>query len=76
MLRVTRCLSGRKGGHPVRDSHRDSLKRSRLTISQGMLKKGNVVNDVDYDDEVKISASKKNCATASAKEFFLRTQYL
>jgi hypothetical protein len=37
-----------------------------------------VVNDADYDDEVRISASKKNRATAtlSAEEFFPRTQYL
>jgi hypothetical protein len=59
MLQVTRCLSGSKGGHPVRDSHRDSLKRSLLTISQGMLKKGNVINDADYDDEVKKSVHQR-----------------
>ncbi len=35
--------------------HRDSLTKIRLTLSQGMLKNGNVVDD--GDDEVRISAS-------------------
>jgi hypothetical protein len=40
-----------------------------------MLKKGDVVNDVD-DDELGTNAS-QNCVTATlcAEEFFFRTQY-
>ncbi len=40
-----------------------------------MLKKGDVDDDADDDDEVRTSAS-ENCATAvlSTEEFFLRTQ--
>ncbi len=55
--------------------HSDSLKKSQLSFSQGMLKKG-YVND-DTDDEVRASVS-QNCVTATQNtvEFFLRTQYL
>jgi hypothetical protein len=50
-------------------------KKSQLTLSQGMLKKGDVVDDAD--DEVRTSASQNRVtATLSTEEFFLRTQYL
>ncbi len=41
------------------------------------MKKGDVVDDADDDEEVRTSAS-QNRATAilSTEEFFLRTQYL
>ncbi len=43
-----------------------------------MLKKEDVFDDVDYDDdEVRTSASQTHVtATLSTKEFFLRIQYL
>jgi hypothetical protein len=49
----------------------------QLTLSQGMLKKGDVDNDADDDGEVRTSVSQNHAtATLSTKEFFLRTQYL
>jgi hypothetical protein len=59
----------------LNNRHSDSLKKSQLILSQGMLKKG-YVND-DTDDEVRTSVS-QNCVTATQNtvEFFLRTQYL
>jgi hypothetical protein len=49
-------------------------KKSQLALSQGMLKKGDVVGDAD--DEVRTNVS-QNCITAtlSTEEFFLRTQF-
>ncbi len=47
---------------------------SKLSLSQGMLKKG----DDDVDDEVRTIVPSQNHATTtlSTEEFFLRTQYL
>jgi hypothetical protein len=42
-----------------------------------MLKKGDVDDDVDDDDEVRTSAPQNRAAaTLSTEEFFVRTQYL
>jgi hypothetical protein len=41
-----------------------------------MLKKGDVDDDADDDDEVRTSVSQNHVtATLKTKEFFLRTQY-
>jgi hypothetical protein len=55
-----------------------NLKKNQLTLSQGMLKKGNVDDDAVDDDEVRTIAPSQDCVTATLKteEFFLRTQYL
>jgi hypothetical protein len=42
-----------------------------------MLKKGDVDDDVDDDDEVRTCAPQNHvAATLSTEEFFVRTQYL
>jgi hypothetical protein len=42
-----------------------------------MSKKGDIVDDADDIDEVRIGASQKRAtATLSTEEFFLRTQYV
>ncbi len=35
----------------LKNRHSDSLKKSQLTISQEMLKKGDVAVDADHDDD-------------------------
>jgi hypothetical protein len=63
-------------GTYLKNRHSGSLKKSQLTLSQGVLKKEDVIDDAD-DDAVRTSVS-KNCATATlnTEEFFLRTWYL
>jgi hypothetical protein len=65
----------------TKNRHSDSLKKSQLTLSQGMMRKGDVIvvadDDDDDDNEVRTSAS-QNYATAPVctEELFLRTQYI
>jgi hypothetical protein len=56
----------------------DSLKNSQLTFSRRNMKKGDIDDDADDDDEVRTTVSSQSCATAtlSTEELFLRTQYL
>jgi hypothetical protein len=55
----------------LKNRHFDSLKNSRLTLSQGMLKKGDVDDDADDDEEVRTSASQNHTTpTLSTKEYF------
>ncbi len=61
----------------LKNSSSDNLKKSQVTLSQGMLKKGDVYNETDVDNAVRISASRKRAtAMLSTEEFFHRTQYL
>ncbi len=79
--------SGRPGSSPLRSDgsrgsqawrldcvnggHRHSRK-SRLTISQGVLKKGDVGDEAVEDDEVRTSAPQNRATVAeSTEEFFL-----
>jgi hypothetical protein len=60
-----------------KNKHSDSLKKSKFTLSEWMLKKGNVVSDADDDDEVRTSALQNRVtATVCTEEVFLRTQYI
>ncbi len=47
----------RKPRDLVKNRHSDSLKKSPLTLSQGMMKKGDIVDDAYDDDEVRTSDS-------------------
>ncbi len=77
MLKRESENDSRKPRGLLKNRHCDNLKKSKLTLSQGMLKKWDVDDDADDDDEVRISAS-QNCVTEtlSTEEFSLRTQYL
>ncbi len=59
-----------------KNRHSDHLKKTQLTLSQRMLKKGDVNDDDDDASEVRTSASQK-CATAtlSTEDLFPRNQY-
>ncbi len=53
--------------------HNDSLKKSHLTLSQGMMKKGDDVAVDDDDDVVRTSVSQNRvAATLCTEELFLR----
>jgi hypothetical protein len=39
----------------LKNRHSDSIKKSQLTLSRGMLIKGNINNDADDDEEVRTS---------------------
>jgi hypothetical protein len=55
----------------LKNWHSGSLKKSQLTLSQGMLKKGDVDNDAYDDAEVRTSASQNRVtASVSSEEFF------
>jgi hypothetical protein len=56
--------------------HNGSIEKRQLTLSQGMLKKGDYDHD-EVDDEVSTTVS-QSCATATlcTEEFFLRPQFL
>jgi hypothetical protein len=62
----------------LKSRNSDSLKKNQLTLSQGMMKKGDVVVDADADiDEMGHSASHNHAkATLCTEEFLLRTQYI
>jgi hypothetical protein len=61
----------------LKNRHSDSLKKSKLTLSQEMIKKVDVIADADNDDEVRTSVLQNYAtATRSYEEFFLKTQYL
>ncbi len=67
----------RKPGDLFINRHSDSLKKSQLTLSLGILKKGDINADADNDDEVRTSASQNHATTTlSTEKFFLRTQHL
>jgi hypothetical protein len=67
--------SRRKPSDLLKNRHSDSLEKSQLTLSQGMMKKGDGIVDVDDDDEVRTSASQNHVtATLCTEEIFLRTQ--
>ncbi len=52
-------------------------KNSKLTLSQGMLKKGNDDDDeVDYEVRTTVLSQNSATETLSIEEFLLRTQYL
>ncbi len=69
--------NSRKPRDLLKNLHRDSLKKSQVTLSQGMLKKGDVIVDADADDdEVRTSALQNRVtATLCTEEFFLSTLY-
>ncbi len=70
--------NSRKPRDLLKNLHRDSLKKSEVTLSQGMLKKGevNVDADADDDDEVRTSVLQNHVtATLCTEEFFLSTLY-
>ncbi len=82
MLLVAKTLMGelennsRKPRDLLKSRHGDSLKKRQLTLSQGMMKKGDIVSDADDDDEVRTSVSENHAtATLCTEEFFLRTRY-
>jgi hypothetical protein len=53
--------------------HSDNLKKSQLTLSQGLTKKGDV-NAIAGDDEVRTSASQNHAAaTLCTEKLFLGT---
>jgi hypothetical protein len=58
------------------ESENDS--KSLLILSQGMLKQGDVYDNADNDDKVRITVPSQNraAATLSTKEFFRKTQHL
>ncbi len=68
--------NSRKPRGLLKNRHSDSLKKNQLTLSQGMMKKGDICDDAD-DDKVRTRTS-QNHATAlvCTEEFFLRTQYI
>jgi hypothetical protein len=67
--------SRRKPRGLLKNRHSDSLEKSQLTLSQGMMKKGDGIVDVADDDEVRTSASQNHVtAKLCTEEFFLRTQ--
>ncbi len=68
-----------KVNRPTENRHSDSLKKSQLSLSQGMMKNGDIIilaDDYD-DDEVRTNAS-QNYVTARlcTEEFFHKTQYI
>jgi hypothetical protein len=76
MLKRESENDSKKSRDLLKNRQSGSLKKSHLTLSQGMLKKGNVNGDADDNDEVRTSASQNHAtATQSTEEFFLRTQY-
>jgi hypothetical protein len=67
--------SRRKPRDLLKNRQSDSLEKSQLTLSQGMMKKGDGIVDVDDDDEVRTSASQNHVtATLCTEEIFHRTQ--
>ncbi len=60
----------------LKNGQGDSPKKSQLSLSQGMLKRGD--DDDVVDDEVRTTVPSQNHATAtlSTEQSFLRTQYL
>jgi hypothetical protein len=63
----------RKPRDLLKNRHRDSQKKSQVTLSQGMLKKADVIDD--DDDEVRTSTS-QNLLTAilCTEKFFPRNK--
>ncbi len=59
----------------LKNRHNDSLKKSQHTLSQGMMKNGDVIIDANDGVEERISAS-QNHATAllCTEEFFFMSQ--
>jgi hypothetical protein len=66
----------RKSRDLLKNRHSDSLKQSQVTLSQGMMKKGDVVVAGDDDDVRTIASQNHGTATLCTEEFFLRTQYI
>jgi hypothetical protein len=63
--------NSRKPRDLLKNRHSDSLKKSELTLSQGMMNKGDVVV-ADEDDKLRTSASQNHVTTAlCTEEFFL-----
>ncbi len=60
--------------------HSDSQKRVNFTLSQGMMKKGDIIVVADDDDdnvEVRASVSQNQVTAALCTDkLFLRTQYI
>ncbi len=69
--------NSRKPRELLKNLHRDSLKKSEVTLSQGMLKKGEVNFDADADDDEVRTSALQNPVTATlcTEEFFLSTLY-
>jgi hypothetical protein len=61
----------RKSRDLVKNRHSDSLKKGQIAISQGKMKKGDLVAD-DEDDDVRTGVS----PTLLTKELFLRARFI
>jgi hypothetical protein len=51
--------------------HSDSLQKSQLTLSQGMLKSGDVNINTDDDDEMTTSVSQKRVGVTLSDSVFI-----
>jgi hypothetical protein len=54
----------------LKNRRSDSLKKSQLPLPQGMLKKGDAVDDADDDDEVRISESQNSVNSSSGLSIY------
>jgi hypothetical protein len=59
----------------LRNRQSNSLKKSQLTLSQGMLKREDDGDEVDDEVRTTVPSQKGATATLRAAESFLRTQY-
>jgi hypothetical protein len=67
----------RKPRDLTKNRHSDSLKKGELTLSQGMIKKGDDVKVDDSHNAVRTSVLQNRVtATLCTKELFLQTQYI
>jgi hypothetical protein len=66
-----------KPSNQTKNRHHGSVGKSQLTLSQDMLKKGDVIVVADDDYEVRTSVSQNRVtATLCTEELLLRTQYM
>jgi hypothetical protein len=80
MLKGELESNSRKPRDIVKNRHNDSLKKGKLTLSQGKIKKGDDVAVDDDDDTVRTSVSQDQ-GTATllyicTEEFFYKTKYI
>ncbi len=78
-----RCSMGelennsRKPRDLIKNRHSDSLKKGQLTLSEGIVKKGDDVSVDDDDDTMRTSVSQNQVIVIlCTEELFLRTQYV
>jgi hypothetical protein len=78
MLKERVGNNSRKSRDLLKNMHSGSLRKSQLALSQGMIKKGDVIVDADDDDdEVRNSVSQNRVtATLCTEDFFLSTQHI